>query len=299
MTIERKHPIPLYRQIADELRAKIQSGQYTPGVCIPSEAEFMNTYGVGRITVRQAINLLAKEGRLITKQGKGTFVTGERIEQELVTLSSITEVLMAKGVEPTVKVLCSRITNAPAIVRKELKLKEDKDVLEMKRLYLVHDSPLCIIHYYLPIQFAGIAEPLTDENLPRETSYSVFEKAGIRVGEAHNIIRAIPADDETAKCLNVPVSSPVLCLQRTTLSKKGTPLEYLIFYYRADEFEFSVRLYRPSGRSRRFVAHSPNFPESLDIIQEGHGITSTETTLPVMESDRKKDGETRTSTIKT
>ena len=50
MTIERKHPIPLYRQIADELWAKIQSGQYAPGVCIPSEAEFMSTYGVGRIT---------------------------------------------------------------------------------------------------------------------------------------------------------------------------------------------------------------------------------------------------------
>jgi len=299
MTIERKHPVPLYRQIADELRAKIQSGQYAPGVCIPSEVEFMNTYGVGRITVRQAINLLAREGRLITKQGKGTFVTGERIEQELVTLASITEVLMAKGVEPRVKVLCSRLTAGPANVRKELKLRDDEDVLEMKRLYLVHDAPLCIIHYYLPSRFAGIAQPLTDENLPRETSYSVFEKAGIRVGEAHNIIRAIEADGETAKCLNVPVSSPVLCLQRTTLSKKGTPLEYLIFYYRADEFEFSVRLYRPSGRSRRLSAHSRDFPDSLDIIQEGHAITSTETTLPATESDGKRDGETRASTIKT
>ena len=116
----------------------------------------------------QAINLLAKEGRLISKQGKGTFVTGERIEQELVTLCSITEVLMAKGVEPTVKVLCSKITNAPVHIRKELKLGENEEVLEMKRLYLVNNSPLCIIHYYLPIQFAGIAKPLTDENLPRE-----------------------------------------------------------------------------------------------------------------------------------
>ena len=299
MSIERKHPIPLYRQIADELRAKIQSGQYAPGVCIPSEAEFMSMYAVGRITVRQAINLLAKEGRLISKQGKGTFVTGERIEQELVTLSSITEVLMAKGVEPTVKVLCSRITGAPLHIRKELKLGENEEVLEMKRLYLVNDSPLCIIHYYLPIQFAGIAKPLTDESLPRETSYSVFEKAGIRVGEAHNIIRAISADEETARCLDVPVSSPVLCLQRTTLSKKGAPLEYLVFYYRADEFEFSVRLYRPSSRSRRFITRSRDFSRSLDIIQEGLAITSTEIALPVVENGRKKHAGLRTSTTKT
>ena len=183
---------------------------------------------------------------------------------------------MAKGVEPTVKVLYSAVAKPPDHVRKALLLGEEEDVLELKRLYLVHDAPLCLIHYYLPMRFAEIALPLKDESLPQETSYSVFEKAGIKVGEAHNIIRAMAADQDVAKCLNICISSPVLALQRTTFSKKGLPLEFLLFYYRADEFEFSVRLYRPSGRSRHEEPRGQGYTDALRMSQEGHALTSQE-----------------------
>ena len=295
MIVERKHPTPIYRQIADHIRSEIETGRYGPGTCIPSEVELTSSYGVGRITLRQAINLLVKEGRLVTKQGKGTFVTAERIDQELVALSSITEVLLAKGVEPSVRVLYSSVVSAQPPVQLELGLGRNANVLEMKRLYLVHGEPLCLIHYYLPMQYAKIAEPLKDESRPMETSYSVFEKAGIGVGEARNIIRAVSADQEVGRYLGIPVSTPVLCLRRTTKSTGGSPLEYLVFYYRADEFEFSVRLCRTFDSRQPLVANGQAFSYSLEISKEGRTIKSTQKALRDNGSGGGEEKDTRRS----
>lgn len=258
MAIERKNPVPLYRQIADDIRLKIQSAIYHPGACIPSEAELMNSYKVGRITVRQAISILLREGQVVTHQGKGTFVTSKRIEQELLDLKSITEVLLSKGVEPTIKVLDHKILIPPVRVRSELQLGEDEKVVKFKRLYLVRHSPLSLVYIYLPLQFAEIAEPLQKEKPPTETTYTIFERNGILLQEARHAIRATPANQDEAKWLKVHIGTPILTVERTTFSKENRPLEYILFHYRADKFEFSARLPRSLQKKSNLVEEIVN-----------------------------------------
>ncbi|SHN23701.1 GntR family transcriptional regulator [Cryptosporangium aurantiacum] len=64
----------LYRQLADLLRADIRSGVYGPGTPIPSEAKLIASHGIGRNTVRLAMEVLRDEGLVVTRQGRGTFV---------------------------------------------------------------------------------------------------------------------------------------------------------------------------------------------------------------------------------
>ena len=64
---------PRYRQIADDLRIRMESGEYAPDSLLPSKSEMMRHYGVALATVNAAIGVLRDEGRLETKQGKGTF----------------------------------------------------------------------------------------------------------------------------------------------------------------------------------------------------------------------------------
>jgi GntR family transcriptional regulator len=72
--VEHVSPVPVYRQIAAMLRARIESGELAPGMPLPSEVAVMQETGVARDTVRKAVALLRDEGLVITVQGKGTFV---------------------------------------------------------------------------------------------------------------------------------------------------------------------------------------------------------------------------------
>lgn len=74
MSIDHEGPVPLYQQLADLLRAQIESGELPPNRPIPTEVNLMQVHELGRDTVRRAISVLRDEGLLITVKAKGTFV---------------------------------------------------------------------------------------------------------------------------------------------------------------------------------------------------------------------------------
>ncbi len=73
---------PLYRQIAEQLRDRILNGEYPMNSRIPTENELAGTLGVSRPTIRQALDLLEQEGRLIRIKGSGTFAAQPRVIHE-------------------------------------------------------------------------------------------------------------------------------------------------------------------------------------------------------------------------
>ena len=72
--LDHDSPVPLYRQIADLLRADIDAGVYPPGSVIPSVKSIEQDTGCTHVTVRKGIALLADEGLVVVVPGKGTFV---------------------------------------------------------------------------------------------------------------------------------------------------------------------------------------------------------------------------------
>lgn len=67
-------PVPLYRQLAELLRAAIVGGTYRPGDRLPSEPTLQQEHGLARDTVRAAVRVLRDEGLVVTLPGRGTFV---------------------------------------------------------------------------------------------------------------------------------------------------------------------------------------------------------------------------------
>lgn len=63
--------VPLYQQVMDDLKGEIARGVYAAGSRIPSEMELAKSYGVGRVTVRRAIEELSRAGYLNRQQGEG------------------------------------------------------------------------------------------------------------------------------------------------------------------------------------------------------------------------------------
>ena len=76
--------VPLYQQVMDDLKGEIARGVYAAGSRIPSEMELAKSYGVGRITVRRAIEELSRAGYLNRQQGRGTFVCAPKLKRKIV-----------------------------------------------------------------------------------------------------------------------------------------------------------------------------------------------------------------------
>ncbi|GAB3478708.1 GntR family transcriptional regulator [Amycolatopsis cihanbeyliensis] len=72
--VDRTSGVPAFRQVAADLRERIAAGQYTPGSRLPSERELVDTYGVSRPTIRDAVNMLRAEGIVTAEHGRGAFM---------------------------------------------------------------------------------------------------------------------------------------------------------------------------------------------------------------------------------
>ena len=95
---------PIYLQLREVVRSKIEDGEYAPGTAIPSENLLASTYGINRLTVRSAIDALVNEGLLKRVQGKGVYVVAQ-IERDLEVLGGFTQTMNAKNVETRRKIL--------------------------------------------------------------------------------------------------------------------------------------------------------------------------------------------------
>lgn len=76
MTLDPDGPVPLYQQLADLLRADIESGRLPANRPVPSETTLQQRHGVSRDTVRHALRVLREDGAVVTVRGKGTYVRG-------------------------------------------------------------------------------------------------------------------------------------------------------------------------------------------------------------------------------
>src|SRR5690242_21732563 len=95
--VAQDRPLPRYYQLREILREKIHAGQWPPGMLIPSERELCLQYGLSRMTARQAISDLVREGLLYRLQGKGTFVGQARITQQLMVLTGFSQDMAGRG----------------------------------------------------------------------------------------------------------------------------------------------------------------------------------------------------------
>src|SRR5512143_2788530 len=150
MRLERESPDPLYTQLKDSLVGDISAGRYAPNQRLPSERELSVHYNVSRMTVRQALLELVRDGMIYTRTGKGTFVAEPKIDQRLRTLSGFTQDVNARGGRPTSQVLEFKVIAAPSDIATALRLSLGTETIMLSRLRLADGDPLAIETAYVP-----------------------------------------------------------------------------------------------------------------------------------------------------
>lgn len=235
MEITRNNATPMYIQIADNLREKILTNELKPGESLGTQTEFEKTYGVSTITIRQALQILTEEGLIVSRQGKGTFVKPNKVEQELIELRSLSDIIKKSGFPHQINILKFEKV-AYSIDVNDL----EESCLYIERLHTVNEKNIALASIYIPY---SLGSKFTIEDFEKHSVYHLLEKDHkIELGEAVQIIESIPADSFLAESLGIDIGTPILKAERTTFDKGKVPVEKITFYYRYDEFSFKIQL---------------------------------------------------------
>jgi GntR family transcriptional regulator len=241
-SIYRNSPVPRYYQLKEILLERVRRGEWKPGDLIPSERELSETYNISRMTARQAITDLVNEGVFYREQGRGTFVTQNKITQQLLNLTGFTEDIRARGQRPSTNVLAASLSPADDVAAERLRINPGDMVFVLRRLRLADDEPLAIEVSML--NFKG-CERLAEEDLEHNSLYRLLEtQYGIPLMEADQEIEAGLIGDEEAKILKVPTGSAALFTRRTTYTDRNRPIEYAKSVYRGNKYTFHTHLKR-------------------------------------------------------
>jgi len=235
-------PVPLYTQIKESLRERILDGTYSVHERLPSESEMGQLFGVSRITVRQALNDLQKEGLIFKIPGKGTFVAKAKAFQQLMQLEGFAEAMSRMGYEIYNRVTSHKTVPASPNVAERLGIKAGAAVAEIKRVRHLNREPLSLEITYLPDE---IGKRLYKTDLATRDIFLVLENDfGIPLGHADLQIDAMLADDALARALTIEEGAAVLRMERLTHTAEGQPLDFEYLYFRGDAFQYRLQIER-------------------------------------------------------
>jgi len=217
--------LSMYHVIYNDLIGQIQEGTLPSGAQLPNEAELAQRYGVSHMTIRQALDQLAREGAIIRRRGVRTIVadlaSGGRY------LSSIRPMHAELGVPPdavTTSIVKNYTGEPPADVADRLQLTDGASATMLTRLRLIDDRPIAIQTSWLPNTVAPrlAHEPLIGGSLYR----TLQERYGIHLAWAEQRIYAATASHKQADLLNVKERSPLIRTERLSYSDANDRVEF-------------------------------------------------------------------------
>lgn len=235
-------PVPLYTQIKEILRDRILDGTYQAHAQMPSESDLMEMFDVSRITVRQALGDLQKEGLIFKIHGKGTYVSKPKAFQNVAQLQGFGEAMSRLGYETFSRVVGIKQVSAGATAGPRLGLAESEQIVELRRIRYLNRAPISLDVTYVP---KAIGERLAKEDLAHRDVFLILENDyGLALGEAQLQIEAMLADEYLARQLQVEEGAPVLRIERLTYTTDGKPIDFEYLYYRGDAFQYRMRIER-------------------------------------------------------
>lgn len=240
--LDRDSAVPLYYQIQQRLLGQIRSGALKMGEPLPPVQEIAATLGVSNMTARQAIKSLCELGIVYSKQGKGTFISGIKLEKDFRQVLSFTEEMKARGSKPRSKVLSFEAKPGSAQVIEALRLKPEEEVIQLRRVRQANNLPMGIECSSLPLR---LCPDLLEAFDPCTSLYKILsQRYGLHMIVADEVVEVGLANSEEARLLRITKGSPVFFFTRISYIQSGQPVEHVKATYRGDRYKIVNRLTR-------------------------------------------------------
>ena len=253
-------PLTKYHQIYLVLREQLQEGRFVHG--LPGELELTRQFGVGRVTVRRALEQLVDEGLIVREAGRGTRPT-TRAEQgshanaqapapyPASRLTGLLENLVQVSRSTSVKVLDWRVIQASAEMAQALQVPEGAKLRKAVRRRSASAGPVSLITTYVPEELAlGYGR----KELSVKPMLQLLQESGLELGRARQTVSARQADAQVAAELQVAVGTALLQVRRLVYDTHDRPVQLLYGLYRPDRYEYQMELSQVGAIDARIVA---------------------------------------------
>ncbi|HET6258617.1 MAG TPA: GntR family transcriptional regulator [Pseudonocardia sp.] len=239
-TLERRYGRPVHAQIEQWLMDEITHGQIATGDRLPGERALAAALRVSRMTLRQALDGLARRGVLVRLPGRsgGAFVAEPKIDCDLTGLAGFTEQMRRAQRRAGAEVLSARTVGADERVAAALRIPVGAAVHELVRVRSADDAPLALERSWLPAEHLAdlLDHPLTGSIYDVLTTHY-----GLAPHTAVEYLESISADAADAVALAVPRGTALMSVERIAHSVAGLPVEFARDVYRADRVRLMVR----------------------------------------------------------
>lgn len=246
--VDRTSGVPAFRQVAADLREKIKTGVYAPGSQLPSERDLVDTYGVSRPTVRDAVDLLKSEGIVIAEHGRGVFVRPPAVIQRLAR-SRLSRAARARnegafladaktqGFTPSSSVRVA-FEQADERAAELLQIPVGTEVTVRDRVMRANGLVVQLAVSRLPREFTR-GTVIEEVSTGPGGAYTRLEDAGHAIGRFVEDAGARMPTAEERSMLQLPPGTPVLTVTRVAYREDGTPLEMNDMVLPADRYRLS------------------------------------------------------------
>lgn len=239
------------------------------GAAIPPERTLCQRFGVSRMTLRRALDELAREGAVERHQGRGTFVGRRKIAQQL-EMTSFSEDMRRRGFTPGSRTLSLATVSAGAPLGRRLQISPRTKVVRVRRLRLADGEPMAIETLHVP---GDLVPGLTAQDLVDTSFYDLLaERYGLVIATGEQTVEPTVVNAQEAEELRVPEHSPAFLFERTSRALDGRVVEFVRSVYRGDRYRLQVELRPPRPRSPRSTgaadASAPLDPEPTEATGE-------------------------------
>lgn len=234
-----KGALPLYSQLEQILRKKIEHGEYSKGDFLPTEKQIMEEYDTSRMTVRQALAELAKDNYIKSRRGIGTEVVYEKIDEHMQKVISFTEEMKRHNITMQTsycKILKMKPTERVAMA---LNIPITEQCYCLLRVRDVDGKPLVYTKTYIKC----VVELKEDESYYMESLYKYLsEEHGIKIEKARDTLEATLPNEEVMQFLKIDQNMPIFKRTRQTYLRNGEVFEFSICYYPGNRYKYTVDL---------------------------------------------------------
>jgi GntR family transcriptional regulator len=232
--------MPKYLQLAQDLRASIESGQYPVGQMIPTESDLCKHYGVSRITVRAAIQELSAQGLVSKRPGVGTHVVRKDTPQRFVHTSDSVESVLQFTEETRFELIKHGIVDEidPSLARVGSPAGQKR--LWVQGVRWGAERSVCVTDLYMSVLHHAIVDALPNH---RGSIILLVQRLfGVELKEIEQVIEAVALNKRQAQALQALAGSPALLTRRWHRDPAGNTLIASISVYPSDRYSYSVLL---------------------------------------------------------
>ena len=235
------YKMPIYLQLREIIRNKIEEGEYMPGTAIPSENKLAETFGINRITIRNAVDALVHEGILRRVQGKGVFVIGKKNEFSIEEHAGFVGDAIKEDARISVKELQKSEREAGNKYANLFGLELEDEIYYIRQMHSLNGVETMIVDFFLPKKVLPSLDTINSSVFSFRDIMSFY---GIKLKKMTQSLRIIKGSAKVRKMLNIPDGVAVLLLECDFYNENNEVIAHSITYIRSDMQSFTVNMHK-------------------------------------------------------